>query len=104
MTVFTSRVRHAYLKKRSKKTIAVFTLFLLALAAVFGVAGHDDEQDQQSMSQEYSSALRLRVVSRWTETGDNIDISRAPKGGAGGHGQTTGHLLPFSVLAGGLPK
>jgi hypothetical protein len=64
VTVFTSRFRCAYLKKRSKKAMALIPLVLL-IAVIFGVAGRHDEQDQQRLKADFSPALRNNVVASW---------------------------------------
>jgi len=65
VTVFASRVRCAYLKKRSNQGMLRFTLALLLVAAAFGFAARHDAEDQVSMSAEVSPAVRANVVARW---------------------------------------
>jgi hypothetical protein len=64
VTVFTSRFRSAYLRKRSKKAMALIPLVLL-IAVAFGLAGRHDERDQQQLKAEFSPAVRSNVVARW---------------------------------------
>jgi len=78
--VFVSTVRRAYLKKRSKKQMAVATLLLSTAAGLFGFASSQDERDQQAMSAEFTPALRKSVVSTWA--GADIQMTTAsPEGG-----------------------
>jgi len=65
VTVFASRFRCAYLKKRSNQSMLRFTLALLLVALAFSFAARHDEEDQLSMSTDVSPAIRASVVARW---------------------------------------
>lgn len=73
MTVFTNRVRTAYVRKRSKRSMAIVTLSIMAMAGMFSFAAIQDEKDQQAMAAEFSPALRKSVVSSWA----GVEISAA---------------------------
>jgi len=65
VTVFASRIRCAYLKKRSNQSMLRFTLAMILVAAAFSFAAQHDEEDQLAMSAEVSHAVRSNVIARW---------------------------------------
>lgn len=67
MTVFTSRIRRAYLRRRSARAQIFGLLIFLAILAACGIAGRHELRDRQSMSDAFSPALCSRVVATWSE-------------------------------------
>jgi len=61
-------------EERSKKTMFFVTLTLLLLA--WGAASNHDQQDRESMAEEFSAPHRNSIVATWTATepgpGQNI--------------------------------
>lgn len=68
MTVFTSRIRAAHLRKRSASEMYLATIILLSIIAACGLAGSTEEKDARMMSEETSSRqIHRRVVASWDE-------------------------------------
>ena len=69
MTVFTNRVRRAYVRRRSAGEMAVLTVVMVAVMAVpvalFGLAGYLDRRDQEALAAfaaEQSEQLGSNVI------------------------------------------
>jgi hypothetical protein len=68
MTVFSNRIRTAYVRKRSKRSMAAATLLLMLVSGLFSFAASQDEKDLQSVASDFSPVLRKQVVSTWAST------------------------------------
>jgi len=65
MKVVTGRVRHAYLKKRSKRQMFAFTVVMAVFMGVLGFAATEDERSAQELAAELTKAHRSGIVARW---------------------------------------
>jgi len=67
MTVFTSRVRAAYLRRRSKKEMALIVMGIFVVMALYSVCQVRDARDRRAMTGLSTPENRAEVVSRWGE-------------------------------------
>jgi len=62
MTVFTNRIRTAYLRKRQKRETVLAALLLFGVMAACGIAGRMEERDAQAMNAIFTADRRVCVV------------------------------------------
>jgi len=65
VTVFTSGVRHAYLKKRSRSQKFAAAVGMVVVMGVFGFAAKDDEKSAQDLAAEFTEERRCGIVAYW---------------------------------------
>ena len=67
MQVYTSKVRRAYLKKRSKGQMLAATVIIAGVMGLFGLAAKSDEVASQELSGQFRMEHRRAVVATWSQ-------------------------------------
>lgn len=75
--VFSSRIRQAYVRRRSKREMAVATLLLMAVMGACGLAAREDERAQDVSAEVFNSELRRSIVATWAAPSPVVTYPRS---------------------------